>query len=71
MTAIDWSSLIASWLPFVFLIAVWIFLSRSTAKKGGYLWGSQRELIEAQVAEMRRSNALLERIALALERDKP
>ena len=71
MTATDWSSLISSWLPFFVLIAIWIFLSRSMAKRGGYLWGSQKELIEAQVAEMRRTSALLERIAMALERDKP
>jgi len=71
MTATDWSSLISSWLPFFVLTAIWIFLSRSMAKRGGYLWGSQKELIEAQVAAMRRTNALLERIAMALERDKP
>lgn len=61
---VDWTSLLVSWLPFVVLILVWIFLSQR-------LGGSRNrlsELYEAQVTEMRRTNALLDRIAVALEK---
>jgi ATP-dependent Zn protease len=62
-------SLIISWLPFIVLVIVWIWLSRSM----GMRWRSPSgatlvELTEQQVAESRRINATLERIALALEK---
>jgi ATP-dependent Zn protease len=62
-------SLIVSWVPFIVLIMVWIYLSRSM----GMRWRSRSsatwlELTEQQLAETRRMNATLERIALALEK---
>ena len=62
-------SLIVSWVPFIALIIVWIWLSRSI----GMRWRSRSgaswvELTEQQLAEIRRMNATLERIALALEK---
>jgi len=62
-------SLIVSWLPFIALIMVWVWLSRSM----GMRWRSRSsatwlELTEQQVVETRRMNATLERIALALEK---
>jgi ATP-dependent Zn protease len=61
-------SLIVSWLPFVVLIVVWVLLSRRMALRPGRI----AEHLEAQIAEAQRTNALLERIAVALEsRAKP
>jgi hypothetical protein len=63
-------SLIISWLPFIVLVIVWIWLSRWM----GMNWGrspsgvTMVELTEHQVTEMRRMNATLERIAVALEK---
>ena len=62
-------NLIVSWVPFIALIIVWIWLSRSM----GMRWRSRAgasmiELYEQQVLETRRMNATLERIALALEK---
>ena len=67
MDAPWWISLLISWLPFVALIVVWIILSRYMTKGRGP-WGVMTHLYEAQVAEMRRMNALMERIAVALEK---
>lgn len=58
--------LIVSWLPFIALISVWIWYSRSRLRgSSGTNWV---DLYEQQVAESRRTNALLERIATALEK---
>jgi len=60
----DWIALLVSWVPFVVLILVWIFLSQrlgSTRKR-------LDEFYKAQVSEMQRTNALLDRIAVALEK---
>ena len=65
MDAPWWISLLISWLPFVALIVVWIILSRYMTK--GRV-GVMTHLYEAQVAEMQRMNALMERIAVALEK---
>ena len=60
-----------TWLPFIVLVIVWVLLWRSMA---GKLWwrspsgATGLELIEQQLAETRRMNATLERIALALEK---
>jgi hypothetical protein len=63
---INWTALLVSWLPFIVLILVWIFLSR---RMGGTCWsGRVNEFYEAQVTEMKRTNALLDRIAVALEK---
>jgi hypothetical protein len=63
----DWMALAASWLPFVVLIAVWVWLSKGYRGRGrsGANWA---ELYEQQVAETRRMNVFLERIAVSLEK---
>ncbi|WP_375312774.1 hypothetical protein WHZ77_05680 [Bradyrhizobium sp. A5] len=62
-------SLIVSWLPFVALVGVWLWYSRSSRRSSsGTSWV---DLYEQQVAESRRTNALLERIAAALEKPSP
>ncbi|WP_315720449.1 MULTISPECIES: hypothetical protein [unclassified Bradyrhizobium] len=53
--------LIVSWLPFIILIGVWFWLGR-----GGSLTMVAR-LHEQQLDETKRTNVLLERIALGLE----
>jgi len=57
--------LIVSWLPFIVLIGVWVWLSRRWSP------GNSAKLIqlyEQQVAETGRMNAFLERIAVSLEK---
>jgi hypothetical protein len=65
----DLLSLLSSWFPFIVLMIVWIWLFRTMGKRwrspSGATWG---ELTEQQVAEIRRMNATLERIAVALEK---
>ena len=63
--AIDLKALLVSWLPFIILVVVWIYLSQ---RVGGNAWGKTKEYYEAQVTEMQRTNALLNRIAVALEK---
>jgi hypothetical protein len=59
-----------SWVPFIALVIVWLLLMRSMRTR----WGrspsgaTPLELAEQQLAETRRMNATLERIALALEK---
>jgi hypothetical protein len=62
-------SLIVSWLPFVALVGVWIWLSRKRLR--GSSGTNLVDLYEQQVAESRRTNTLLERIASALEKPSP
>jgi preprotein translocase subunit YajC len=57
----DSSALLMSWLPFILLILVWIFLSQR-------LRGATSEQMNKYYEEMQRMNALLDRIALALEK---
>jgi hypothetical protein len=61
-----WVSLLVGWLPFIALIAVWLFISRGTKGRGP--WAVTIELYEAEIAERQRANALLERIVVALEK---
>jgi hypothetical protein len=65
----DLLSLFSSWFPFIVLMIVWIWLFRTMGKRwrspSGATWG---ELTEQQVAEIRRMNATLDRIAVALEK---
>jgi ATP-dependent Zn protease len=62
-------NLIISWVPFIVLVIVWIWLSRSMGMRWrGRNGASMIELYEQQVLETRRMNATLERIALALEK---
>ena len=65
----DWMALAASWLPFVVLIGVWFWLSRRNGMQArGSSGASLIELYEHQVAETRRMNVFLERIAASLEK---
>ncbi|WP_298881243.1 hypothetical protein [uncultured Bradyrhizobium sp.] len=59
-------SLIVSWLPFLALVGVWIWFSRRNGRAAsGANWV---DLFEQQIVETQRTNALLERIAVALEK---
>ena len=59
-------SLIVSWLPFLVLVGVWLWFSRSNGRaSSGASWV---DLFEQQIVETQRTNALLERIAVALEK---
>jgi ATP-dependent Zn protease len=65
----DWTSLAVSWLPFILLIVVWFWASRRTGMQArGSSGTTMIELYEQQVAETRRMNEKLERIASALEK---
>ena len=65
----EWMSLAVSWLPFLLLIAVWFWLSRRSGMQArGSSGTSMIELYEQQVAETRRMNGFLERIAGSLEK---
>ena len=62
-------SLIVSWLPFLALMSVWIWLTRRNSRtSSGTSWV---DFYEQHVVESRRTNALLERIAAALEKCSP
>ena len=65
----EWISLVASWLPFLLLIAAWFWLSRRNGMQARGSSGTTLiELYEQQVAETRRTNGFLERIAVAMEK---
>jgi ATP-dependent Zn protease len=65
----EWLSLVGSWLPFLLLIGVWLWFSRSAGMKArGRSGVTMIELYEQQVEETRRMNATLERIAAAMEK---
>jgi ATP-dependent Zn protease len=65
----DWMALAASWLPFVVLLGVWFWFSRGNGMQArGSSGVSLIELYEQQVAETRRMNVFLERIAASLEK---
>jgi len=64
-----WVELAVSWLPFLALIGVWFwFARRSGMQARGSSGVTMIELYEQQVAETRRMNNFLERIALSLEK---
>jgi hypothetical protein len=64
-----WLELALAWLPFVVLILVWVWVGRKNGLMGRASSGSSMlELYEQQVAETRRMNANLERIASSLEK---
>lgn len=65
----DWVSLLVSWLPFLILIGIWLWLSRSTGMRArGASGATMIELYEQQLEVTRHMNANLERIAAALEK---
>lgn len=62
-----------SWLPFLLLIVVWIYLSRGTRSKDGSLkqYDYLKEMLEAQLKSNEaqlEANKTDERIAVALEK---
>ena len=60
----SWWNVFISWLPFLLLIAFWIFfMTRMRA-------GRQGELIERSFQHMDRVEALLERIAVGIDRQR-
>ena len=64
-----WMELAISWLPFLLLIGLWFWISRRHGMQSrGPSGASLIELYEQQVAESRRMNANLERIAASLEK---
>ena len=64
-----WVELGVSWLPFLALIALWFWFSRRNGMQArGASGATLIELYEQQVAETRRMNGFLERIALSLEK---
>ena len=64
-----WMSLMASWLPFLVLIGLWFWLSRRSGMQArGKSGTTMIDLYEQQVAESRRMNVMLERIAVSLEK---
>jgi hypothetical protein len=64
----EWIAALVNWLPFLLLIVVFLVLARwQGLRSRGPSGSSLIELYEQQVAETRKSNASLERIAVALE----
>lgn len=64
-----WVDLGVSWLPFLALIGLWFWFSRRSGMQARGASGvTLIELYEQQVAETRRMNGFLERIALSLEK---
>ena len=65
----NWLELAIAWLPFVLLIGVWLWIGRRNGFMGrGSSGSTMLELYEQQVAETRRMNGFLERIAASLEK---
>jgi len=65
----EWISSLITWLPFLAAIAVWFWFARNNGMQArGSSGSSMIELYEQQVAETRRMNGFLERIATSLEK---
>jgi ATP-dependent Zn protease len=65
----EWISVLVAWLPFVLLIGALVVMARWQGMRSrGPSGHSLIELYEQQVAETRRMNVSLERIAVALEK---
>jgi ATP-dependent Zn protease len=65
----EWISFLVAWLPFLLLIGAFILFGRWHGMQAKGPSGSTLiELYEQQVAETRKINASLERIAVALEK---
>jgi hypothetical protein len=64
----EWITVLVNWLPFLLMIVVFLLLARWQGMcSRGPSGRSLIELYERQVAETRKLNASLERIAAALE----
>lgn len=57
-----------SWCPILLLVFVWIWVMARVWRPARQ---SHQKMLSDQLAEMRRQNQLLERIAVALERRAP
>jgi ATP-dependent Zn protease len=67
-----WVELAVAWLPFVLLIGAWFWFSRRNGMQArGSSGATLIELYEQQVAETRRMNGFLERIAISMEKHEP
>jgi hypothetical protein len=65
----EWIAVLVNWLPFLVLIVVFLLLARwQGLRSRGPSGNSLIELYEQQVAETRKLNTSLERIAVALEK---
>jgi len=65
----EWISFFVTWLPFLLLIGAFVAFGRWHGMRAkGPSGSSLIELYEQQVAETRRMNTTLERIAAALEK---
>jgi hypothetical protein len=65
----EWISFLVAWLPFLLLIGAFLAFGRWHGMRAkGPSGSSLIELYEQQVAETRKMNAVLERIAVALEK---
>ena len=65
----EWITILVTWLPFIVLIVVFVLFGRWQGMRArGPSGASLIELYEQQVAETRRMNMTLERIAVALEK---
>ena len=65
----EWIAVLVNWLPFLAMIVVFLPLARWQGMRSrGPSGHSLIELYEQQVAETRKLNASLERIAVALEK---
>jgi flagellar biosynthesis/type III secretory pathway M-ring protein FliF/YscJ len=70
MTVAWWTSLLLNWMPFFILIAAWIvvYLIMTIIRRRAPANNRLVELVEVQIMEMQRTNALLDRIAVAQEK---
>jgi len=65
----EWISVLVAWLPFLLLIGALVIMARWQGMRSrGPSGASLIELYEYQVAETRKMNVTLERIAVALEK---
>ena len=65
----EWIAVLVNWLPFLVMIAVFLLLARWQGMRSrGPSGHSLIELYEQQVAETRKLDASLDRIAAALEK---
>ena len=59
-----WWNVFVSWLPFIVFLVVWLYFMKKTRTP------RQRELVERSFEHMDRVEALLERIAANLEKQR-
>ena len=67
---VEWTRVFVSWVPFI-VIVIAMFVCMRLYRPRAASGATMIELYEQQVAETRRTNAMLERIARALETQSP